>query len=77
MNYRCNSVLQRRYSEGCRGLLTYYLATPLFLIPDVGLGAPVRIAERGGSEWRFAYYAVVLGCGLLCRWRPRWTPGVA
>lgn len=67
-----------KYATGSfRSLIWYYLATPLFLVPDLGFGAPIRIAGLAGSEWRFAYYAFALGCGLLCRWRPRWTPGVA
>jgi hypothetical protein len=58
------------------GLIAYYLATPLFLIPDLGFDAPIRVAGLAGTEWRFAYYAFGLGCGFVCRWKPRWTPAV-
>lgn len=57
------------------GTLTlYYLATPLFAAVDVFLGEPVRVAALGAQGWRYAYYGVAFGLGLLCWARPRVAP---
>lgn len=64
-------------APGRPGWLTaYYLATPLFLVPDLLLGAPVRVAALGSPGLRFAYYAAAFLLGLLVRSRPRLEPWV-
>jgi len=57
-----------------RWIRWYYLATPLFAGLDLALGASIRAAGIPSPAGRAAYYAFALGCGLLLRWRPRWTP---
>lgn len=59
---------------GPRGLTLYYLATPLFVAVDLALGAPIRVAGLGAPEWRYGYYAVIFGLGVLCHLRPRLAP---
>lgn len=54
----------------------YYLATPLFVLVDVYLSAPIRVAALGDSGLRWPYYAAVFGCGAVCHWKPSWAPGV-
>lgn len=57
------------------GTLTlYYLATPLFAAVDLVLGEPVRVAALDAQGWRYAYYGVAFGLGLLCWMRPRVAP---
>lgn len=59
------------------GWLTgYFLATPLFLVPDLLLGAPVRVAALGSPGLRVAYCAAAFLLGLLVRTRPRLEPWV-
>ena len=55
----------------------YYWATPLFVIVDVYLSAPVRVAALEGSGFRWLYYGALLVFAVICRWRPAWAPGVA
>lgn len=45
----------------------YYLGTPVFVLADVYLSAPIRVAALGGSPWRWPYYGFALGCGVVCR----------
>lgn len=59
------------------GWLTgYYLATPLFLVPDLLLGAPVRVASLDSPLLRAGYYAAAFLAGLLVRARPHLEPWV-
>ncbi len=59
------------------GLLTaYYMATPLFVLADAGLGLPVRAAAFSDMGARLTYYVGLILLGLLCRARPRVTPWV-
>lgn len=58
---------------GLRGLAAYYLATPLFLVFDLALNAPVRVAGLDGLGLRVAYYGAAFLLGFACR---RW-PGAA
>lgn len=67
--------MRRRWSLA-RVLTWYYLATPLFVLVDVYVSAPIRVAALGDSPWRWAYYAGALGCGVVCRLRPGWAPAV-
>lgn len=59
-----------------RLLETYFLATPLFVLVDVYLSAPVRVAALEGSGLRWPYYGLLLVCGAICHWRPAWAPAV-
>lgn len=52
----------------------YYLATPLFFVADVILDAPVRVSAFQVSAWRYLYYLVLVGLGVLCRYRPALAP---
>lgn len=52
-------------------LTGYYLATPLFALADAALSFSVRAAAIQSAPLRFAYYALLLGLGLLGRARPR------
>ncbi len=53
----------------------WYLAlTPLFAVVDWILGWPLRAAAIDAADLRFAWYAFLLGVGLVC-WRlPRLAP---
>lgn len=47
----------------------YYLATPLFILADVVLHAPIRVSFLASPVHRWAYYAFCVGCGIAChRW---------
>jgi hypothetical protein len=61
---------------GDRIIEAYYLATPLFFLADLIFDAPVRAAAFHAPAWRYAYYIVLVGLGLLCRFRPRLAPVV-
>lgn len=54
----------------------YYLATPLFFLTDVILDAPVRAAAFHVPVWRYLYYVVLMGLGVLCRYKPAVAPVV-
>jgi len=54
----------------------YYLATPLFLLADLYLSTPIRVAALGDSPWRWPYYAFAFGCGFVCHFRPSLAPVV-
>lgn len=64
--------MARRF--GGRIVEAYYLATPLFFLGDLIFDAPVRAAAFQTAAWRYAYYVLLLGLGLLCRFRPRLAP---
>ena len=51
-----------------RILLSYYLATPLFLLLDLVWHAPLRVAFIQSAGLRFAYYGFCFLCGLMM-WR--------
>lgn len=57
-------------------LTAYYLLTPLFVLLDVAVHLPVRVAGLEEPTHRAAYYAVIFGLGLLCRWQPAVAPWV-
>ena len=59
-----------------RVLEGYYLATPLFVLVDLYLSAPIRVAALAGSSWRWPYYAFAFACGILCHVRPAVAPAV-
>ncbi len=59
-----------------RWVTAYYLATPLFLVLDRGLGAPVRVSAIATPNQRLVYYVVLMALGLACHLRPRLTPWV-
>lgn len=59
-----------------RALTWYYLGTPLFVVLDVYVSAPIRVAALGDSPWRWAYYVFAFACGFVCRWRPSWASAV-
>ncbi|MDH3732712.1 MAG: hypothetical protein OEU54_04225 [Gemmatimonadota bacterium] len=52
----------------------YYGLTPVFALLDLAFGVSVRAAGIPRLGWRVAYYAFALGCWLIMRRRPRWTP---
>ncbi len=53
-----------------RLLEAYYLATPLFIVVDVALHAPVRVSFLASPAQRWAYYGVCIVCGLACHHWP-------
>lgn len=55
-------------------LTAYYLATPLFVVPDVVFSLPVRAAGIPSPGARWAYYALLLALGLVCRRWPDAAP---
>lgn len=57
-------------------LTAYYLATPLFVLPDLLLGAPIRMAALESPTLRFGYYALAFLLGMIGRARPRLEPWV-
>ena len=59
--------------SGSMLLRWYYLATPIFLVIDVLLQAPLRVAFVGASGWRWLYYAFCMAIGILMRARPSAT----
>lgn len=47
----------------------YYLATPLFVLLDLGFGANLRaLALESLPGWKLAYYGLCLTCGVVA-WR--------
>lgn len=62
---------------GVRGLAAYYLASPLFLVLDLALAAPVRVAGVDGLGGRLAYYGGGFLLGLACRRWPAAAPYMA
>jgi hypothetical protein len=54
----------------------YLLATPAFLIADIGFDMPFRVAALGGSDYRFLYYAAATLLGFGVRLRPALAPWV-
>ena len=52
----------------------YLLATPAFLIADIGFDMPVRISALEGSDYRFLYYAGATLLGVVSRFRPALAP---
>jgi len=57
-------------------LAAYYLATPLFVLLDVVLGAPIRVAGLDDPIHRGLYYGGLVLLGLLARARPATAPWV-
>jgi hypothetical protein len=65
-------------ANAARLLRPYYLATPVFVLLDAGLGVNVRAAAFEASpELRYGYYAFLLLCAGLTLWRPALTGQVA
>jgi hypothetical protein len=54
----------------------YYALTPVFAVVDLAFGLSIRAAGITDTAWRLAYYVFVLGCWLLMRRRPAWTPAI-
>jgi len=52
----------------------YFALTPIFAVIDLAFGISVRAAWIPSIGWRVAYYAFAMGCFLLMRRRPAWTP---
>lgn len=52
----------------------YLLATPAFLIADLGFDMPFRVAALEGSDYRFLYYAGATLLGVVSRFRPAVAP---
>ena len=52
----------------------YLLATPAFLIADLGFDMPFRVAALEGSYYRFLYYAGATLLGVVSRLRPALAP---
>lgn len=52
----------------------FYLATPAFVLLDWLVGVPARAAGIPDPGWRAAYYAMLMGCWLLCRYVPGSAP---
>jgi len=55
---------------------SYYLATPVFAVLDLGFGVPVRVWGLRDPGHRAIYYAIVVLAGLLCWSRPKVSPWV-
>lgn len=74
-----NNAIPVRYAGPMnRPLLSYYLATLLFLVLDYAFGMNVRIAFLETlPALRIAYYGVCLFCLALIVWRPEWTVFIA
>lgn len=53
-----------------------YLATPAFALLDWAAGVPARAAGIPDPGWRTAYYGMLMGCWLLCRYVPGSAPFV-
>ena len=58
-----------------RGVVrAYYLATPLLALADVALGFNVRVGFlEGFPAWKWAYYLLCFGLGVICTRVPRLT----
>lgn len=54
----------------------FYLATPLFAAVDLMFGVPARAAGIPDQGWRIAYYGMLGGCWLACRYKPASAPMV-
>lgn len=55
-------------------LITYYAATALFLILDLGLDINVRVAFlQAAPGLKYLYYGICFGCLGLMLWQPSWT----
>jgi hypothetical protein len=61
-------------AERARWIAGYYLATPAFAAADLVFGANVRaVGLADHPEWRAAWYAGCLACGVLSFVRPAWA----
>ncbi|NNF27922.1 MAG: hypothetical protein HKN73_11925 [Gemmatimonadetes bacterium] len=54
----------------------FYLVTPAFALVDWVWGVPARAAGIPSPTWRAGYYALLMGCWLLCRKAPEAGPFV-
>lgn len=54
----------------------FYLATPAFVVLDLVVGIPARVAGIPHEGWRLAYYALLIACWAVCRARPEVGPFV-
>jgi hypothetical protein len=54
----------------------YFALTPIFAVIDLAFGVSVRAAWIPSIGWRVAYYGFAMGCFLLMRSRPGWTPWI-
>lgn len=52
----------------------YYALTPVFAVADFGWGMSVRASGIADTTWRAVYYGFAIGCWVLMRRRPGWTP---
>jgi hypothetical protein len=59
-----------------RIILSYYLATPLFLLVDLFWHAPLRVAFIESTGLRFAYYGFCFLCGLMMWRKPASAPAL-
>ena len=59
-----------------RILLSYYLATPLFLLIDLVWHAPLRVAFIQSDGMRLAYYGFCFLCGLVMWQKPLFAPAL-
>ncbi|MGI9625886.1 MAG: hypothetical protein ACR2QM_03550 [Longimicrobiales bacterium] len=57
-----------------RVLEFFYLLTPLFAAVDLVFGVPARAAGIPDRGWRLAYYGLLMGCWLACRYKPGSAP---
>ena len=60
--------------SGTRLVKAYYLATPLFLLADLLLSLPIRVAALADPGVRYLYYAFAFGCGVFTHVRPKTAP---
>jgi hypothetical protein len=60
-----------------RWIQGYYLASPLFFLIGLWWGWEVRVTFIPDPGWRFVYYLVLSGLGLLSHFRPVTAPWVA
>lgn len=58
-------------------LLSYYGATPVFILTDAFWGWNLRTSSLLGERGRILYYAGCLAVFFLCRRWPAWTPFLA
>lgn len=54
----------------------YYLATPVFVVIDLAMGLPVRVAGLESTSHRVVYYVVLIAFGLICRAKPAAAPWI-
>ncbi|MEK9500425.1 hypothetical protein [Gaopeijia maritima] len=66
----------RGAARGEFGFLRFYYlgGTLAFAALDWLLAAPIRAVFFGRPTHRLMYYLALLAVGLLCRFRPTWTP---